>query len=591
MKIEERIYKLLQESSFPSIVLLDGHWGVGKTYFVKQTLMPYLKNKYKATHKGHYLSLYGVSDLDDFKTRLLSLVYSRNEQTGWFAKRYSGVGDFAMQTLEGTRGVGKALGNVGSIVKQHYFNQLNDRVLFIDDLERLSNENVKSEILGECLNLCENKNIKIVVIGNQGKIEKKADIEKVFSDIVHLSRTPTDLMSVVDQIYIEEETLPNEAKQIIEDMLRKYEVDNIRIIRRAIDRFYAISNLFIRKDELDYRQIDEHNLITSLATCFAIFHHEFSLDEVLQALDENPLIHRRKKGETEQDKRIELLRSLIHPLRPHTTDSHVRYIAAYDNRFKDLETEMKLPVATDDIQEILDYQFRRHDDLWLSERLSRFKQYIDNPKPTDFVNWCRACSAYSFMIENRYIEYDFDEFVSNIKKVFDKFIFESTAHVNMLCRDIGYYVHDSHLRNVISEFLRDKATGMQASEMAVYREQLVQSWQSCAEVTEQKYGSKPFLQHLQKKDFDQMITNWSSGELYDFSSFMYRRYDFSNIEDFLSEELDALALLCECIENERERLPYGAKLGVLTELASKISSIHERLGNNLELKSGGGGSS
>lgn len=585
MKIEERIYKLLQESSFPSIVLLDGHWGVGKTYFVKQTLMPYLKHKYKATHKGHYLSLYGVSDLDDFKTRLLSLVYSRNEQTGWFAKRYSGVGDFAMQTLEGTRGVGKALGNVGSIVKQHYFNQLNDRVLFIDDLERLSDENVKSEILGECLNLCENKNIKIVVIGNQGKIDNKADIEKVFSDIVHLSRTPTDLMSVIDQIYIEEKTLSNEAKQIIEDMLRKYEIDNVRIIRRSIDRFHAISNLFTRKDELDYTQVDEHNLITSLATCFAIFHHGFSLDEVLQALHENPLIHKKTKGETEEDKRIELLRSLIHPLRYDATDSHVRYIAVYDNRFTDLETEMKLPVAADNFQEMLDFQFRRHNDSWLSERLSKFKQHIDAPKPTDFISWCRACSVYSFMIENRYIDSELDVFLSDVKKVFDKFIFESTEYVDMLCNDIGYYVNNRHLLDVISESLRDKATAMKTEEMAAYKEQLVQSWRSCAEVSEQKYSSKPFLQDLQKKDFEQILTNWSNGELHDFSSFMYRRYNFSNIEDFLSEELDALYILAQCIKRTTEGLNYGSRLGNLTELELRISSIHSRLKENIDSKS------
>lgn len=47
------------------------------------------------------------------------------------------------------------------------------------------------------------QNIKILVVANQDKIERelKDDIEKVFSDIVHFNRTPSDLVSVLDKIY------------------------------------------------------------------------------------------------------------------------------------------------------------------------------------------------------------------------------------------------------------------------------------------------------------------------------------------------------------------------------------------------------
>ncbi|EOG7766662.1 P-loop NTPase fold protein [Vibrio parahaemolyticus] len=38
MKTEERIHSLLEDRSFPSMILLDGHWGVGKTHFVKYSL-------------------------------------------------------------------------------------------------------------------------------------------------------------------------------------------------------------------------------------------------------------------------------------------------------------------------------------------------------------------------------------------------------------------------------------------------------------------------------------------------------------------------------------------------------------------------
>lgn len=59
MKTEERIHSLLEDRSFPSMILLDGNWGVGKTHFVKYSLKPYLETKYSKPFKTIYLSLYG----------------------------------------------------------------------------------------------------------------------------------------------------------------------------------------------------------------------------------------------------------------------------------------------------------------------------------------------------------------------------------------------------------------------------------------------------------------------------------------------------------------------------------------------------
>ncbi|MEA3480410.1 MAG: hypothetical protein U9R65_00455 [Pseudomonadota bacterium] len=584
MKTEKRIHNILQDRSFPSMLFLDGHWGVGKTFYVKNTLKPYLESAYDASYKSCYLSLYGVSSLDDFKDRLLSVVLTKKESTGWLVNKSNAVADFAVQTWEGTRGVGKALGSVGSIVKQYYFNQLDNLLLFIDDLERITCNRLKSVILGECLNLSENKRVKIIVIGNQEKIENKTDIEKAFSDVVSFSRTPTELVSVLDEIYTADAALTERQKQQIEEILNKYKVDNIRVIRRAIDRFNAISKLFFRQSELDYTQVDSNNFITSLSTCIAIYHFGFTLNEVLQILDENPYIKHETKSETVEEKRTDLLRSLIHPLRYNANENHIRYFATYENNFKDITVELKLPIAADEIQDMLDYKFRQNDDEWLAQRLPELKKYIENPISTEFVTWCRACSVYVFLIEKNYINANLNTFITEIRERLKVFTFTSSEEVKELRRQLHYYTQNKNLNDLLSNYLSSVTARTKKTQIASYKEKFIASWSHVEDQARDAYSHAPFLQYFTKQDFDLMLENWTNQELYNFDHYMHSRYNFNNIEDFFANELDALKNLSNCIALRTSQLDFGAELGVLSEFHTTISSIYERLEVNLAAK-------
>ncbi|HDM8042361.1 TPA: hypothetical protein P0E04_004989 [Vibrio campbellii] len=583
MKLEERIHCLLEDDSFPSILLCDGRWGIGKTHYVKNTLKPYLDKHYKKSHKSIYLSLYGVSSLDDFKDRLLSLAYTKNENTAWFARRSNSAADFAVQTFEGTRGVGKALSSIGSVVKQHYFNQLNNLLIFIDDLERLSSDKLRSEILGECLNLCEHKKVKIVVIGNQQKIEAKEDIEKAFSDVVAFSRSPSELVGVLNDLYTGYKALTESQKAQIEDILTEYKVDNIRVIRRSIDRYYAINGLFQRDDNLDYSQIDRNNLFTSFAVCIAIYNHGFTLDEVFETFHENPFIEEQIQGDSPEEKRTDLLRSLIHPLRDEATDNHIRFIASYENNFKDLAIELKLPVAENGIQSILDYKFRKNNDEWLQERLPEFKRLIDNPQPRTFVLWIRACSVYMFLIKNFYVEGDSTELLSQVKDRLGIFEFIDSDDLEELHRDLRYYVHEKELTELISEFLLTASKTTKNAKIASYKERFISSWKTASDETRNEHN-RNFLQNFNKDDFDKVLHNWSNKDIAEFTSFLRYRFDFSNIHDFYSNEIAAVNALCESISSVENVLDKGAKLGVITELKRVATSIHTRLtsSNNAE---------
>ena len=67
--IYKHILILLEDTSFPPLVMLDGEWGEGKTFYIKKTLIPELEKQEK---ECVFFSLTGLSSISDFKDRLLS---------------------------------------------------------------------------------------------------------------------------------------------------------------------------------------------------------------------------------------------------------------------------------------------------------------------------------------------------------------------------------------------------------------------------------------------------------------------------------------------------------------------------------------
>lgn len=66
--IVEQIVEYVMEDRFTQAIMLDGAWGAGKTYFVKNILMPILQKK--CNKRIIYTSLYGVMDKEQLKQDL-----------------------------------------------------------------------------------------------------------------------------------------------------------------------------------------------------------------------------------------------------------------------------------------------------------------------------------------------------------------------------------------------------------------------------------------------------------------------------------------------------------------------------------------
>lgn len=172
----------VKERSYNYALLVDGEWGCGKTYFIKQVVIPEIAkiditpnmNSEPITGKKHqekenkikvlYLSLYGINSIDDIAERILeSQIESKFKSKG---KLLPGIKVTAelIETVFDRTGVFKK----SEETLLHLFSDWNNYVLVFDDLERAHIH--INLIFGYINQFVEQYEAKVIVIANQSEI-------------------------------------------------------------------------------------------------------------------------------------------------------------------------------------------------------------------------------------------------------------------------------------------------------------------------------------------------------------------------------------------------------------------------------------
>lgn len=164
---QEKIIEIIQENKDkPIAIAINGKWGVGKTYFWKNTIAPLLADKLKK--QTLYTSVFGKNNEQDI------------------------IQDLVAQFLKKTNAKLKAIKNISSIVTNAFgvnadigfifdlFEEkdLHNTIVCIDDFERLSDKIPLEDILGLICELKENKGCSVIVLYNEDELFKdKSDQE------------------------------------------------------------------------------------------------------------------------------------------------------------------------------------------------------------------------------------------------------------------------------------------------------------------------------------------------------------------------------------------------------------------------------
>lgn len=157
-------------------ILLDGEWGSGKTYFIK--------NKFEKDNKNViYIPLYGIKNREDIDKKIYYKILEKNMPTqitkskclqkGFKIAKKTGDAIFSI-----TNEVIKKVFNIDvSGIKNitgseiiSLFKNISDYIIIFDDLERC--EIPINEILGYINEYVEHRNVKCIIVANEEEINK-----------------------------------------------------------------------------------------------------------------------------------------------------------------------------------------------------------------------------------------------------------------------------------------------------------------------------------------------------------------------------------------------------------------------------------
>ncbi len=153
-------------------VLIDGAWGIGKTYAITEFCESMTKNK---NYKVYYHSLFGCPNIDVLHKQLYSKFHPAKTRS---LEALSCVSlALNLSTIVGF-GTGINTEKMAEIISSNTSNKLSNQskrtnIIIFDDLERIATDAIKIEDLMGYFNRLRLENIKVVVLCDKSKIEEE----------------------------------------------------------------------------------------------------------------------------------------------------------------------------------------------------------------------------------------------------------------------------------------------------------------------------------------------------------------------------------------------------------------------------------
>jgi hypothetical protein len=166
------IHGYIKNASYKYAVLITGEWGTGKTYFVRNKLIPRLE-KEENNKKVFYISLNGVASYDEIlKQMFFQAVPIRiNNQK---IRKVTGILKDIFFIGASIRGYS----NKGITVDyKNLISDMNNCIVIFDDLERCHMS--IDTVLGQINNLVEHDGLKTIIIANESAIEKLSFVNSI----------------------------------------------------------------------------------------------------------------------------------------------------------------------------------------------------------------------------------------------------------------------------------------------------------------------------------------------------------------------------------------------------------------------------
>ena len=265
MNIEKEIQNYITTKENNGAILITGKWGCGKTYLLKSIVKKHNKeDKYLLS----LISLFGIESIDNFhRTIKENVFFSRG-----FESNSNLIKDNFKKFKQATKPLFDAFGEASKIVKgvgtainlnwQDFFT-VSDKVecvhngelikkklvLILDDFERSKVDRIA--LMGAINDYCENKNIKVIIVADEGHIngnEYKEFKEKLISRTIRIIPEHKDIVRSIIFNYNETESgycnFLKRNMELIFQLLSESKTENLRSLKSLFLDFERVFGLW-----------------------------------------------------------------------------------------------------------------------------------------------------------------------------------------------------------------------------------------------------------------------------------------------------------------------------------------------------------
>lgn len=553
------------------LILLDGSWGAGKTYFIKNRFPNYY-------HKNvfYYISLLGMKSLSDFKAKIIDCYYLQDIhalQSG--LESLSGIGSITSGSPASANVINNMFNSIGASVRENILSKL-EGVFILDDIERISETSLANEILTYChtLYMAEtNSNLDFIIVGNSSsesglKIEHK---EKIIAETLHYNSYPHEILEI-DIIKEKTSHFPPQDKELFEEIVINNSIVNIRVLIRILNTITPIYEHIELHPELTW-SIPSTTLLNSTCAFFILlFLHNRPLEELLAK--QNSILPSNTDKSNERERKLwSSLNSYIITSQlkkyfsGHTSLQDVLGILFYQAKpltLRDIATSTR-----PELHEINEKEFAKI-----------LTSLICRDLDCDFYDWFRAVQNYEYLTRYKYLAkspFINLKFVTSILNNFtNNEILECFQQYNVDERsELNSGFEDSRLLFSFSYARYQKIINKDRLEN-IKRQIELNGWASFdvdSLTTLDPFGNykplgvlgAPFIARC-------ILKHWKVKDIEHFRSFLRSNYQISNIKQFAINEKGKLIYLSQlleifCISNKE-----GFKFGAIYDLNNVVKN-------------------
>lgn len=193
-EITELLCDYVKEETYNYAIMLDGEWGSGKTYFIKNKFVPRIESLTNAKEENYvsiYISLYGLQNVDEIRIKLYESILLMDVKFSNFAhklsKKINKIGTYKKINRlihPAAKGIKhfflKGSPDLEKVATDIYsgFKKLDKYILIVDDLERCDIS--INAVLGYLNSFVEHEGLKMIIIANEkeiGNINRNSNLE------------------------------------------------------------------------------------------------------------------------------------------------------------------------------------------------------------------------------------------------------------------------------------------------------------------------------------------------------------------------------------------------------------------------------